>query len=348
MKKMRYEQLTFTRFLAALSIVVFHYGTNIFPFNYGAINFLFKQAYISVSYFFLLSGFIMIIAYKNKGEIKFLDFLKKRFARIYPVYGLSILTLITYKILTSQPLNLRDIFLNITIVQSWIPEFALSLNSPGWSLSVEVFFYITFPFLLNKFYSKCTFYKLITPIIVFFIVSQIVLHVLIKYFTSIGFPSYSHNLIFYFPLMHFNEFLIGNLAGLFFIKGIKVRNYDYHIVIIIIFLFLLLLFKLEINFHNGMLSFIFIPFIILISSNNGYITKLFNTKYCVFFGKISFGMYILQVPVFYWVGGFIKYINISNPVIIFYSSLTILILFSSICYVYFETPLRKSINKVKS
>ena len=44
---MRIEQLTFTRFVAAISIVIFHYGKDVPPFNY--LSFLFQQANIGVS-----------------------------------------------------------------------------------------------------------------------------------------------------------------------------------------------------------------------------------------------------------------------------------------------------------
>ncbi|MDW5290748.1 hypothetical protein [Formosa sp. PL04] len=63
---MRLEQITFTRFLAAISIVIFHHGKNIFPFNQEGVSFIIKQANIGVSYFFILSGFVMVIAYGNK------------------------------------------------------------------------------------------------------------------------------------------------------------------------------------------------------------------------------------------------------------------------------------------
>jgi peptidoglycan/LPS O-acetylase OafA/YrhL len=93
---MRLDQLTFTRFIAAISIVVFHYGRNVFPFDMDGIKFLFRQANVGVSYFFILSGFIMVIAYGNRGKIEYVDYLKRRFARIYPVYFLAILALFTY------------------------------------------------------------------------------------------------------------------------------------------------------------------------------------------------------------------------------------------------------------
>jgi peptidoglycan/LPS O-acetylase OafA/YrhL len=344
---MRAEQITFTRFFAALSIVVFHFGKNISPFNESSIKILFLQAHIGVSYFFLLSGFIMILAYKEKGKIEFVDYIKRRFARIYPVYGLAILLLIAYQLFTSQSLNYQGIILNLALLQSWVPGMALSHNFPGWSISVEMFFYVSFPFLLNKFYKKYSFSTLLTPIILLFVLSQIIFHVLAKSSFYSGYPSKSHDLFYYFPLMHLNEFLIGNLAGLFFLKGIKVRNYDLHIVSIILLVGILLSLKLSIDFHNGMLAIFFVPLIILISANNGNLTRLLNHKIFIFFGEISFGMYILQAPTFLWVSRFIrKVIQISNPTIIFYSSLSVLIIFASISYKYYETPLRELINKV--
>ena len=223
---MRLEQLTFTRFLAVISIVVFHYGNDIFPFNSNIIDFLFRQANIGVSYFFILSGFVMIIAYENRDKIEFRDFLKRRLARIYPVYLLAIFSLLAYYVLISQSFDYKELFLNLTLIQSWIPGFALSFNSPSWSLSVEMFFYISFPFLFNSFYKKYSLKRLIILVFIFFIGSQILLHSFTHSSFYNGFPSKSHDLIYYFPLMHFSEFLIGNIAGLFFLKGIKVRNYD--------------------------------------------------------------------------------------------------------------------------
>ena len=91
---MRIEQLTFTRFLAAISIVIFHYGDQIFLFNNKYVQFIFGQANIGVSYFFILSGFVMIIAYNTNSKINFFQYLKNRLARIYPVYLFAIFLLL--------------------------------------------------------------------------------------------------------------------------------------------------------------------------------------------------------------------------------------------------------------
>tara|TARA_R110000751_G_scaffold28245_2_gene73851 strand:- start:1720 stop:2484 length:765 start_codon:yes stop_codon:yes gene_type:complete len=239
-KEMRLEQLTFTRFLAAISIVIFHYGRNIFPFNLDTVNFLFKQANIAVTYFFILSGFVIVIAYGNKEKVTFGNYIKRRFARIYPVYGLAIVILLAYYLSLGKTIDYKGLFLNISMLQSWTPGYALSFNSPGWSLSIELFFYISFPFLFNHFYKKHPLKKLILPIFIFFFASQLSLHFLIHSNIYQGFPSKSHDFVYYFPLMHFNEFLIGNLAGLFFLKGFKIKNYDLHIIGLIILLITLL------------------------------------------------------------------------------------------------------------
>ncbi|MDW5290749.1 acyltransferase [Formosa sp. PL04] len=264
---------------------------------------------------------------------------------MYPVYVLAILILFIYYLAIHKEIDYYGLLLNILMIQSWIPNYALSFNTPGWSLSVELFFYITFPFLFNHFYKKLPLKKLILPLFICFIISQIVLHVLLNSIFFEGHPSASHNFTYYFPLMHFSEFLIGNLAGLFFLKVIKIKNYDLPIISLIMLTVIVLKINIRISYHNGMLAFLFIPIIILISANNGQITKISNMKLPVFLGEISYSIYILQKPIFLWVNKIMHYLSLDNKIIIFYSATLILIIISGVSYTYFETPLRKRINK---
>lgn len=340
----RLEQLTFTRFVAAISIVIFHYGSKIFPFNTEIISSIFKQANVGVSYFFLLSGFVMIVAYGKKEKVSFWNFITRRLARIYPVYVLAILLLLANFLWVNKSIDLKAFFLNLSLFQCWFPGYALSFNSPGWSLSIELFFYITFPFLLNHIYTKFATQKLIIPIVVLYLLSQIVLHVLRYSSFYQGDESASHDLIFYFPLMHWSEFLIGNLAGLFFLKGTRIRNYDLAIVALLAILTILLYANFEINYHNGLLAIVFVPLILFISANNGLLTKLSTTKLAVYLGEISYGVYILQKPIYAWVNWALKAWDIHDLTISFYVSLLVLLFFSALSYRYFEIPIRKYIT----
>ncbi len=99
---MQLDQITFTRFIAALTVVFFHYGQSVFPAN---IPFLFENLTagpIAVGYFYVLSGFIMAIAYYQTDESQRGNFNKTkywvaRFARIYPVYLLALLIIAAAK-----------------------------------------------------------------------------------------------------------------------------------------------------------------------------------------------------------------------------------------------------------
>ena len=92
---MRIEQLTFTRFIAAIAIVIFHFGKGIYPFGSGLLSTIINNANVAVSYFFTLSGFVMIIAYGASNKmINARKYYINRVAKIYPVYFLSLLLML--------------------------------------------------------------------------------------------------------------------------------------------------------------------------------------------------------------------------------------------------------------
>ena len=150
---MQLDQITFTRFIAALSVVFFHFGNQVFPLNIPLLDNVMKAGPIAVNYFYLLSGFIMAIAYYRPDSTKSFNiksYWLARFARIYPVYLIAFLLIAVTKL--NEPDITTSLLLNASLLQSWIPDYALSLNSPGWSLSVEAFFYLCFPVLLAMVY----------------------------------------------------------------------------------------------------------------------------------------------------------------------------------------------------
>lgn len=345
---MRIEQLTFSRFLAAISIVVFHFGYDVFPFNFESIAFLFKQANVGVSYFFILSGFVMIIAYGKKKEVNKKSFYVNRFARIYPVYFLALALVFVAQMLSGVQFRFFEFIINLLVVQAWVPTYALAFNGPGWSIAVELFFYALFPFLFNTFLKKWSLKRLIVWAVGFWFVSQLVFNALYysPFYKEI--PSTSHDFIYYFPLMHLNEFIVGNVLGVYFIKYLKdvKRNFDWIVLGLIVAIVVLLKMDLPINYHNGALAILFIPLIAFMSMNNGVITKVSKWKLLVYLGEISYGIYILQKPVFMLVKYCMKYINVSDPLVVFYVATSILLLVSAVSYTYIETPMRNGIKQL--
>jgi peptidoglycan/LPS O-acetylase OafA/YrhL len=344
---MRIEQLTFTRFLAALIIVVFHYGLDIPPFTQPSISFLFSN--IGISYFFVLSGFVMVIAYGKSGkEIAYFNYYRNRFARVYPVYLFALLLSMLTMWICNFSITWDAVTMNLFILQSWFPKYPMLINRTGWTLSVEVLFYFSFPLLYNKLYLKFRLIPIAIGILSFWLLSQLLSSYLISFPFLIKENSTSHHLIYYFPLMHLNQFLIGNLFGIILFHTYErfQRNWDILLIIMLAGLAALLKFYIpHANYHNGFLALLFAFIILIISLNTGYITKINNNKISIFLGEISFGMYILQVPIHDAFYKSTKPFYYNHPFWFFYLYVITLILISAISYKYAETPLRKLLKK---
>lgn len=350
MNTIRVNQLTFTRFIAAILVVIWHFGLDIYPFNMYSVNF-FQKGDLGVSFFFFLSGFVMMLAYGHKEKINFYNYIKKRVARIYPVFVLAAMLLLFNKLISNiDYLNFKGLVLHLSMLQAWILDYQFSYNIAAWTLSVEFLFYITFPFLYNRFYKKETLSKnVIIGILLIWFFTQVIDFVL----KPSVFFTYENQLTIYYeylrlhPLMHLNQFLIGNLVGFLFIKRNIKRNYDTLIILIIILIYLILNNFSSLNLFHGLALLLFAPLVFLLSANNGFITKFLNAKPLIFLGEISYGIYILQFPVFYLLQKLLDRVELNNLTLRFYISVLILIIFSGFSYVFFEKPMRKVIINFK-
>lgn len=337
---MRLEQLTFTRFLAAISIVFFHYSQTLYPFNQEVLKFLISQANIGVSYFFILSGFVMLIAYHSQAKLSPTAYYLNRFARIYPVY---LIGLIAIWLNEHQWYSVSCSIVHLTMLQSFFPEWVLNFSLPNWSVSVEIFFYALFPLIFNLVYRKRHFWKRAgIGILIFWILSQIIFHYLLGLRVENGDNLNFESFLFYSPFLHLNEFLMGNLTAMIFIQNYQTatRNYSWFLGLLMVLMVITLKYNRVFNFHNGLFAVFFVPFILALSLNKGRLNDWLNKPVLVYLGDISYSLYIYQYPVFYYSRG----LTTGWPTLDFLLKFVVLILVSSLSYSYVETPLRKRIK----
>lgn len=97
--------------------------------------------------------------------------------------------------------------------------------------------------------------------------------------------------------------------------------------------------------HNGLLAFNFGVLILLIATNTGQITTLFNRKTFIHLGNISFAIYLLQNPVFIFLKKVLTVINIQNEYILFAIGFPVLIVCSHFTYRLIEIPWQNKIRR---
>jgi peptidoglycan/LPS O-acetylase OafA/YrhL len=211
--------LTGIRFFAAVYVVVFHTRVAAFLGNRGfghAANF-FANGYLAVPLFFMLSGWIL--AYTYRGQIETAlhrkHFWEARFARIWPAYAFSLL--LSSLVMHSAPTaGLR--VATLLMVQAWNPlhpEYAGAWNMVCWTLSVEAFFYLCFPWC--QLWLERQSPRALRLCAAMFVAAGIVAHTAVR---TLGDPSYSG--IFRcipLPVIHLPEFLAGVAAGNLFLES---------------------------------------------------------------------------------------------------------------------------------
>lgn len=340
---MNTTSLTFTRFAAALLVFTFHFGQKTAPFNLPYISSFIKNGNTAVSYFFFLSGFVLTIAYINRYKsILVLNFWFKRLTRIYPLYFIALISYCFLSIsLGYSQFGIKNLFLNIFLLQAWDESTAITLNYPGWSLSVEALFYFSFPLIFSyliKFKAK----SLVLITLFIWIISQIFTYKLNIYFN---------------PLIHFNTFLFGISTGIILVKKTesnlikKIKNYaDIILAIGIIILFSLLIFPINIPIpiHNGLFAPIYVLIITGLIYSKNISTKLFSSKWAIILGEISYGFYILQYPSLI----ITKYINDKIDMALFnvvensfFAHFVVLLVLSFLSYYLIEKPIKRWVYK---
>lgn len=156
----RIDELESIRGIAALLVVMYHIPNWNASLHDLAI---FRNGYLMVELFFVLSGFVIYKAYGNNihDKSKLLRFQFLRFARLYPVHLLFLLVFLALEVVKyfaythyglksskTTPFvenGLTALIQQLFLVQAIGPTGnALSFNAPAWSISVEFYTYLLF------------------------------------------------------------------------------------------------------------------------------------------------------------------------------------------------------------
>ncbi len=191
--------LTSLRAIAALLVFVFHLG------RWDALTLPFFQlGDTGVSFFFVLSGFLLTWGYKAGSRRLFYW---RRIARIYPSHVVVWLGVMLFP-LAFADFDAEDAVLNLLLLQAWVPSRAFELNGVTWSLSCEVAFYAAFPLLLGCI--RNVGHRALWSIAV---TSFVVAGIFVVAVSGEGVPESLSVVGYVNPVVRFPEFLLGIAAG---------------------------------------------------------------------------------------------------------------------------------------
>jgi peptidoglycan/LPS O-acetylase OafA/YrhL len=297
--------LTVLRFFAAMAVVLFHYGYKKELFGMGLSSF----GYEAVTFFFVLSGFILAYVHGEAFGLMNVDsqtFLVARFARIYPAYLLGLVLSAPFFIRSAvvgkidSGAFLIGAILVPLLLQAWWPAAALAWNFPAWSLSVEMFLYSLFPRLWRLVFCFGAWQ---------FLIGSYAIVVAVSLIWRCGYESWGevpvlHNLLAYFPLFHLPQFVLGVALGRLFLDAGARASLRYGICLAtgMIATVLIAIYKAESPWlaSNALLGPVFG---VLILGAAGVPQSFSNSLFgraLVFLGEASYAMYILHVPLGYW------------------------------------------------
>lgn len=136
------------RTVLAITIIFFHFTPPHMQWYYPVIN----TGFVFVGMFFLISGFILTYNYADRAAtLRNRDFWIARFARVYPVYLVSLILFCNFLPGERSVHTASDFWLGVVLtplmLQGWHPWLATFWNTVAWTLSCEAMMYLAFPWL---------------------------------------------------------------------------------------------------------------------------------------------------------------------------------------------------------
>jgi peptidoglycan/LPS O-acetylase OafA/YrhL len=309
----RLPALTSLRFFAALHVVFFHLRASKIAFQSGWSGTFVELGYIGVSLFFVLSGFILVYTYQGK-DVPPGRFLRARFARVFPAYVFSLLVTTYGFYWTIHSSLARPTWAGahplvsglsvLTLTQAWIPLSAMAWNNVAWSLSVEAFFYLVFPFALVWLGSRGK-SQMFALLGLLWLVSLAVStsYVMLKP-DGLALPNSSLenaawlNVVKFNPLVRLPEFLMGMTTGMLFLRNsANDRKLATPLVLGALFGILsIAYFSPAIPYpilHTGLFNGLFATLVYGLALGPSW-TKFLNARVLVLLGDASYSLYLLH------------------------------------------------------
>ncbi|MFC0507716.1 acyltransferase family protein [Micromonospora costi] len=182
-----------------------------------------------VTFFFLLSGFVIALNYFDAAARPTLhgtwNYLLGRLARVYPLY---LLVLVVVWLALDDASYVSRFVVQVFAVQSWYPSLSLTygINPPAWSIGVEFFLYACFPLLalaLRPIAGNVRALLAVAVSLVVLLFAAAALFHLFRYGLAATNPYSAHRWLYRTPVTRLGDFTIGMIGALLLRHALRSR-----------------------------------------------------------------------------------------------------------------------------
>jgi peptidoglycan/LPS O-acetylase OafA/YrhL len=296
-----------------------------------AVYALIRGGYLAVQTFFILSGFVLARTYGSTdwSPTNLLRYAAGRVARIYPVYLLSLLAI--WPIIAADPAPAKgaQIVTHSLLVQAWFGRIPVNWNIPAWSLSCEIFFYLSFP--IAAIAMARAGWRQSAAL-------AVAATALTRVLWACGVPDELK------PVIHLSDFFMGVAAArvyeLLTERGWRRSGAWFYLPALALGAFLIarpdwLPPRVDLNTAlrpvNALL-------LLGLALGGGVAARALSTRVAVYLGKASYAMYILHIPILWWYLRWARAVSAS-----IYISAVIAV--SAVVYRYVEEPANRWLRR---
>lgn len=295
--------------------------------------------YLAVQTFFILSGFVLTRTYANAtwDRRSLGRFFTARFARIYPVYFVSLILMSPFIIemllapvwTAGQRVSLLTNYL--LVLQGWTVSLGVGWNTPAWSLSCEFFFYLWFPVLFVML--RKARWRAISAAMAVAILMPIALD-------RLGVP-WSWK-----PIYHLADFVAGIAAASIFtlarVRHWNGRGYWLYVPAVVLGGWLIVHPTVVDGRGAGLNTYLRplnVAMLVGFALGGGWIASWLSMRVGDFLGKASYSMYVLHVPILWWTGRYLVHGKLHPPRLVGAAMyLTLVVVASGLVYHWLESP----------
>jgi len=301
----KYDWVDALRGYAIILVIMIH--TSQFFTVTGVLRRITSLGDLGVQLFFILSSFTLFNSYKKRADIdgantdKF--FFIRRFFRIAPMYYLALVIYVSISIIrpgsfVGEAVNYIKVLASFLFLNTFYPPGINYLPPGGWSIGVEMIFYLIIPFLCKQVRNlKQSLLTLLGAVILSNLLN-LILYSYINNYTDVNWSVIRGGFLYFWLPNQFPVFMFG-VVIYYLLKKIDISKAFSNILVVISFLlfFSFSLYDFSLAYpqyfvqREYIYSIIFLIFILGVSGSN---IKVLINKYICNLGKVSFSVYLLH------------------------------------------------------